>query len=99
MAFLSRYTSIDIKAITVPFYLQEMRQQLDSVLEQKIATPSMELYTPHTPTPSPSSRLIQAIIDLISVEDYSKQVSIHVHVVKQCSHLKGQEPEWSNQQN
>lgn len=50
--FLSWCTGIDIKAITVPSYLQEMRQQLDSVLEQKIATPSMELYTP-TPLPPP----------------------------------------------
>ena len=52
-----------------------MRKQLDSVLEQKIANPSMELYTPHSPTPSPSSQLIQAIIDLITTEDYSRQVS------------------------
>ena len=54
--------------------MQEMRQQLDEVLKQKIATPSMELYTPHSSTPSPSSQLIQAIIDLITSEDYSEQV-------------------------
>ena len=52
-----------------------MRQQLDSVLQQKIASPGMELYTPHTSNPPPSSRLIQAIIDLITTEDYSWQAS------------------------
>ena len=60
-----------------------MRKQLDSVLEQKIATPSMELYTPHSPQPSSTSQLIQAIIDLITTEDYTRQVSISHAVVKQ----------------
>lgn len=52
-----------------------MRQQLDGVLQQKIASPSMDLYTPYARQPPASSQLIQAIIDLITTEDYSKQVS------------------------
>ena len=51
-----------------------MRKQLDSILQQKVANPSMELYTPLSQSPSPSSQLIQAIIDLITTEDYTYQV-------------------------
>ena len=53
-----------------------MRQQLDNVLQQKIANPTTELYTPHVTDPPPSSRLIQAIIDLITTEDYTRQVNV-----------------------
>ncbi len=60
-----------------------MRHQLDVVLQQKIGSPSMDLYTPHTSHPSASSQLIQAIIDLITTEDYSRQVSGHVTVTRQ----------------
>lgn len=52
-----------------------MRRQLDIVLQEKIANPRMILYSPGS-SPSeapPSSRLIQAIIDLITREDYSAQ--------------------------
>ena len=58
-----------------------MRKQLDAVLEQKLAQPQMDLYVPGSA--SPSSRLIQAIIDLITTEDYSGQVGtvgVHAHV-------------------
>ncbi len=47
---------------------------MDTILKQKIANPSMELYCPHRRTLSPTSKLIEAIIDLITAEDYSKQV-------------------------
>lgn len=53
-------------------FLQDMRKQLDAVLEQKLAQPQMELYIPGSS--SPSSRFIQAVIDLITTEDYSGQV-------------------------
>ena len=55
---------------------QELRHQLDALLKQKIANPSMELYTPQNGRPSPSSQLIEAIIDLITTEDYSQQVRV-----------------------
>ena len=51
-----------------------MRQELDTVLQRKVAYPAMELYTPHSPAPSSTSQLIQAIIDLITTEDYTGQV-------------------------
>ena len=53
-----------------------MRQQLDSVLQQKVAYPRMELYNPlqYQASALPTSQLIQAIIDLITREDYSDQV-------------------------
>ncbi len=51
-----------------------MRKQLDSVLQQKVARPSMELYNPRSPRASPTSQLIQAIIDLITREEYTQQV-------------------------
>ena len=52
---------------------QDMRSQLDLVLEQKIAQPHLDLYTPTDTNPPPCSKLIQTIIDLISSEDYSDQ--------------------------
>ena len=55
-----------------------MRKQLDAVLEQELAQPQMDLYVPGSS--SPSSRLIQAIIDLITTEDYFSQVQTHVCV-------------------
>lgn len=54
--------------------LQEMREQLDVVLKQKVRSPHMDLYTPLSPNPSASSQLIQSIIDLIASEDYQWQV-------------------------
>ena len=70
-----------IGARTMPGYVvllsQELRRQLDATLQQKIAQPRMELYTPGSHAPSPSSQLIQAIIDLITTEDYSEQVRGH----------------------
>ena len=59
------------------FSFQDLRRQLDVTLQQKIANPRMELYTPssHHSAPNPSSQLIQAIIDLITSEDYSDQVA------------------------
>ena len=48
-----------------------MRHQLDVALEEKISQPDMVLYSPLVP--SPCSQLIQAIIDLITSEDYTKQ--------------------------
>lgn len=60
---------------TVPCsLLQELRHQMDAILKQKIANPSMELYDPHNGSLSPTSQLIDAIIDLITTEDYSQQV-------------------------
>ena len=59
---------------------QELRHQMDTILKQKIANPKLELYCPHGRTLSPTSKLIEAIIDLITTEDYSKQVHVHVHV-------------------
>lgn len=53
---------------------QKMRRQLDLVLQQKIAQPRLELYNPDRSSDSPNSKLIQAIIDLITREDYSEQV-------------------------
>ena len=50
-----------------------MRSQLDIVLQEKIANPNMILYSPLSPSLSPCSRLIQAIIDLITSEDYTQQ--------------------------
>ena len=54
-----------------------MRKQLDLVLEQKIANPDMDLYTPLLPLDRnnvpPCSKLIQTIIDLITSEDYTDQ--------------------------
>ena len=47
---------------------------MDAILKQKIANPSMELYCPRGHTLSPTSKLIEAIIDLITTEDYSQQV-------------------------
>jgi hypothetical protein len=47
---------------------------MDAILKQKIANPLMELYCPHRRTLSPTSNLIEAIIDLITAEDYSQQV-------------------------
>lgn len=58
-----------------------MRRQLDSVLQQKVAQPRMELYSPVYPDSSPNSQLIQAIIDLITKEDYSHQVCICLQFV------------------
>jgi hypothetical protein len=49
---------------------------MDAILKQKIANPSMELYSPHRRTLSPTSKLIEAIIDLITAEDYSQQVHV-----------------------
>ena len=57
--------------------LQEMREQLDLVLKQKVRSPRMDLYTPLSPTPSASSQLIHSIIDLIASEDYQWQVSLN----------------------
>lgn len=51
-----------------------MREQLDVVLQQKVSSPRMDLYTPLSPTPPASSQLIQSIIDLIASEDYQWQV-------------------------
>jgi len=54
-----------------------MRQQLDAALLEKVAQPRMELYSPHNTGRSdafPTSQLIQAIIDLITQEDYTQQV-------------------------
>ena len=53
---------------------QELRHQMDAILKQKIANPSLELYSPHGHTLSTTSKLIEAIIDLITTEDYSQQV-------------------------
>lgn len=47
---------------------------MDAILKQKIANPSMKLYDPHNGSLSPTSQLIDAIIDLITTEDYSHQV-------------------------
>ena len=55
-----------------------MRAQLDSALRQKIANPGMDLYSPHDPNHPPTSQLIQAIIDLITSEDYERQVLVWV---------------------
>ena len=55
-----------------------MRQELDVVLKQKVAKPRLELYDPCHPDSSPTSKLIQAIIDLITQEDYSRQVNITI---------------------
>ena len=55
-------------------HLQEMREQLDVVLKQKVRSPRMDLYTPLSPSPTASSQLIQSIIDLIASEDYQWQV-------------------------
>ena len=57
-----------------PSLFQKMRQQLDLVLQQKVAQPRLELYNPRAQNPSPTSQLTQAIIDLITQEDYSQQV-------------------------
>ena len=54
-----------------------MRSQLDTALEQKIANPGMDLYSAHDPDHPPTSQLIQAIIDLITSEDYERQVCIY----------------------
>ena len=54
---------------------QELRYQMDAILKQKIANPSMELYDPSNGSLSPTSQLIDAIIDLITTEDYSQQVN------------------------
>lgn len=51
-----------------------MREQLDVILQQKVKSPRMELYTPLSTTPTASSQLIQSIIDLIASEDYQWQV-------------------------
>ncbi len=51
-----------------------MRKQLDSVLKAKVAQPRMELYNPQNPNAPATSQLIQAIIDLITTEDYTDQV-------------------------
>lgn len=51
-----------------------MRKQLDTVLQQKVAHPHKELYNQYDRHPSPTSQLIQAIIDLITREDYTQQV-------------------------
>ena len=53
-----------------------MREQLDSALQQKIANPGMDLYCPLESRPPPTSQLIQAIIDLITSEDYTHQVRV-----------------------
>ena len=55
-------------------FIQEMREQLDIVLQQKVSRPRMDLYTPLSATPPASSQLIQSIIDLIASEDYQWQV-------------------------
>ena len=51
-----------------------MRHQLDLLLQQKVAQPRLELYNPLRASDSPTSQLTQAIIDLITQEDYSQQV-------------------------
>ena len=56
--------------------MQDMKLQLDQVLQRKVAKPSMELYDPNNPNAFPTSQLIQAIIDLITKEDYSGQVCV-----------------------
>ena len=63
------------------FFIQEMREQLDVVLQQKVSSPRMDLYTPLSATPSASSKLIQSIIDLIASEDYQWQVrhALYIH--------------------
>ena len=68
--------------------VQEMREQLDVVLQQKISNPRMDLYTPLSPSPPASSQLIQSIIDLIASEDYQWQVYNHTQHVynSQCQH-------------
>jgi ATP-dependent RNA helicase DHX36 len=53
--------------------VKEMREQLDIVLQQKVSSPRMDLYTPLSTTPPASSQLIQSIIDLIASEDYQWQ--------------------------
>ena len=55
------------------FIAQDIRRELDLVLEQKIAQPNMNLYCPLDKTPPPCSKLIQTIIELITSEDYSDQ--------------------------
>ena len=60
--------------VYLSFKFQELRYQMDSVLKQKIANPTMELYNPHNRRSSPTSQLIEAIIELITTEDYSQQV-------------------------
>ena len=57
-----------------------MREQLDVVLQQKVSSPSMDLYSPLSPYPPPSSELIQSIIDLIAAEDYQFQVGLDTHM-------------------
>ena len=63
-----------------PSVLQKMRRQLDSTLREKVAYPRAKLYDPTNRDPSPNSQLIQAIIDLITKEDYSQQVSVSVYM-------------------
>ena len=58
-----------------------MREELDLVLQQKVSTPSMDLYTPLAPYPSASSKLIQSIIDLIAAENYQWQVTEHSNCI------------------
>ena len=64
-----------------------MREQLDVVLQQKVSSPRMDLYTPLSATPPASSQLIQSIIDLIASEDYQWQVGhaqyIHAFILEQ----------------
>ncbi len=62
------------------FFLQDLRRELDSVLERKVANPRMKLYDPAQNSHSPISQLIQAIMDLITTEDYSLQVRLLVDV-------------------
>ena len=64
------------------FFIQEMREQLDVVLQQKVSSPRMDLYTPLSATPPASSKLIQSIIDLIASEDYQWQVRHALYI--QC---------------
>ena len=69
-SFLHMFTP----SIAIHILLQEMREQLDIVLQQKVSSPRMDLYTPLSTTPPASSQLIQSIIDLIASEDYQWQV-------------------------
>ena len=53
--------------------IQELRSELDRLLILKIGSPQLELYQPHTSNQTPESKLMQAIIDLITREDTTEQ--------------------------
>lgn len=61
-------------ALTVTILRQQLRLQLDNCLKEKIKQPSLRLIASNDLT-DPKAKLFREIIDLITREDLSQQVS------------------------